>query len=101
MIKPSIETRFFIEKILYLIQTIRILRASKGTALYILSCFDYPFISSIDFPGHTLFSAFMLHGKALKIIPIHGSLYWPIRRNYRSGVLCYPASSIFFTNNKR
>jgi len=73
MIKPLLKTSFFIEIILYLKQTTRILHVCKGVACSIISCFDYPFISILDFPCHLLFPAFMLHDKALKIIHIYDS----------------------------
>ena len=77
--KHCVEKRFFIEKILYLFQTTKILHACKGIPHAIKSCSDYPFISSIDFPVHILFPAFMLHDKALKVIPINESFHRPLR----------------------
>ena len=71
---------FFIEKILYLVRAEpqKFFMYVRAIPLAIFSCTDYPVITIIDFPCHLLFSAFMLHGKALKVIPINESLHWPL-----------------------
>jgi hypothetical protein len=100
MIKHWVEKHFFIEKILYLTKATKFLHACKGIPHAINSCSDYPVISIIDFPCHLLFPAFMLHGKALKAIPIHDFCYRSFRWNYRTGVDSTDLIH-FFTNNKR